>query len=77
MLDKMGLKVNQDEAKMMLVAIDENGDQKVSLNEFLDIVFKHNDGLSNLDLSKMKSVQGADELTIMEDIKRKVEHAKK
>lgn len=77
MLDKMGLKVNQDEAKMMLVAIDENGDQKVSLNEFLDLVFKHNDGLSNLDLSKMSSVQGADELTIMEDIKRKVELAKK
>lgn len=26
MLDKMGLKVNQDEAKMLLIAIDENGD---------------------------------------------------
>ena len=53
MLDKMGLKVNKDEAQMMLIAIDENGDKKVSLNEFLDLVFTHNDALSSLDMSKM------------------------
>jgi len=50
MLDKMGLKVNKDEAEMMIMSIDENGDSKVTLNEFLDLVFTNNDGLSGLNL---------------------------
>jgi hypothetical protein len=50
MLDKMGLKVNKDEAEMMIMSIDENGDNKVTLNEFLDLVFTNKDGLSNLNL---------------------------
>ncbi len=50
MLDKMGLKVNKDEAEMMIMSIDENGDSKVTLNEFLDLVFTNKDGLSNLNL---------------------------
>jgi hypothetical protein len=50
MLDKMGLKVNKDEAEMMIMSIDENGDNKVTLNEFLDLVFTTNDGLSGLNL---------------------------
>ena len=45
MLDKMGLKVNKDEAEMMIMSIDENGDSKVTLNEFLDLVFTNKDGL--------------------------------
>lgn len=53
MLDKMGLKINNNEANMMLMCIDENGDMKVTLNEFLDLVFTQNDALSNLDVSKM------------------------
>jgi hypothetical protein len=50
MLDKMGLKVNKDEAEMMIMSIDENGDSKVTLNEFLDLVFTNKDGLSGLNL---------------------------
>lgn len=50
MLDKMGLKVNKDEAEMMIMSIDENGDNKVTLNEFLDLVFTNKDGLSALNL---------------------------
>ena len=50
MLDKMGLKVNKDEAEMMIMSIDENGDNKVTLKEFLDLVFTNNDGLSGLNL---------------------------
>ena len=66
MLDKMGLKVNKDEAQMMLIAIDENGDKKVSLNEFLDLVFTHNDALSSLDMSKMQTVVGLNELSVVD-----------
>lgn len=50
MLEKMGLKVNKDEAEMMIMSIDENGDSKVTLNEFLDLVFTNKDGLSGLNL---------------------------
>ena len=59
MLDKMGLKVNKDEAEMMIMSIDENGDSKVTLNEFLDLVFTNKDGLSNLNLQKV-DVLGAE-----------------
>lgn len=54
MLDKMGLKINQNEANMMLIAIDANGDQKVSLTEFLDLVFNENDALHGIDFKKLK-----------------------
>ena len=59
MLDKMGLKVNKDEAEMMIMSIDENGDSKVTLNEFLDLVFTNNDGLSGLNLQGVE-VLGAE-----------------
>jgi hypothetical protein len=59
MLDKMGLKVNKDEAEMMIMSIDENGDNKVTLNEFLDLVFTNNDGLSALNLQGVE-VLGAE-----------------
>jgi hypothetical protein len=32
------------------MSIDENGDNKVTLNEFLDLVFTNKDGLSGLNL---------------------------
>ena len=77
MLDKMGLTVNRDEAQMMLISLDENGDRKVTLGEFLDLVFTHNDALSGLDMTKMHSAVGTDDLTIMDEIKRNVEKTQK
>jgi hypothetical protein len=71
MLDKMGLQVNKDEANMMLVAIDENGDWQVTLNEFLDLIFTHNDAFSGVDLSKGGTVSGADDTALIEEIRRK------
>lgn len=49
MLEKMGLNINHKEADLMLAAIDENGDNRVTLNEFLDLVFTHNDPISSMD----------------------------
>lgn len=51
----MGLRVNNDEADLMLLSIDENGDNQISLNEFLDLVYTHNDGLTTIDVSKMQN----------------------
>ena len=53
MLTKMGLNVNKKEAGLMLAVIDENGDQRVSLNEFLDLVFTHNDPISNMNVDTL------------------------
>lgn len=41
------------------------------------MVFTHNDALSGLDITKMQAVQGVDELSIVDDIKKKVEAQKK
>lgn len=46
MLDKMGLKVNNEEADLIVLSIDSSGDKKISLGEFLDLVYTHNDGLT-------------------------------
>ena len=53
MLDKMGLKVNRDEPEMMLLCIDTNGNERVTISEFLYLLFTHNDGISLLDLNNM------------------------
>jgi hypothetical protein len=45
--------VNRDEAEMMVLCIDEDGNERVTMNEFLDLVFTQNDGISKLDLNKM------------------------
>jgi Ca2+-binding EF-hand superfamily protein len=83
MLDRMGLKVNRDEAEMMVLCIDEDGNERVTMNEFLDLVFTNNDGISNLDLNKMgvgnEHLGSGEERkqSFIEEMKRKSELAAK
>lgn len=42
----MGLKVNNEEADLIVLSIDSSGDKKISLGEFLDLIYTHNDGLT-------------------------------
>ena len=83
MLDRMGLKVNRDEAEMMVLCIDEDGNERVTMNEFLDLVFTNNDGISNLDLNKMgvgnEHLGSGEERkqSFIEEMKRKSEQAAK
>jgi EF-hand domain pair len=85
MLDKMGLKVNKEEAEMLIMSIDENGDNRVTMNEFLDLVFTHNDGISNLNLGGSEvthklliKVIGAEaKAQLMQEIKRNAERQQK
>ena len=77
MLDKMGLKVNKDEAEMMIMSIDENGDNKVTLNEFLDLVFTNKDGLSGLNLQGVDVLGAEGKALIAEQIKQKAERTAK
>jgi EF-hand domain pair len=73
MLDKMGLKVNKEEAEMMIMCIDENGDNRVTMNEFLDLVFTHNDGISNLNLGGSEVIGAEAKAQLMQEIKRNAE----
>ena len=83
MLDKMGLKVNRDEAEMMVLCIDEDGNERVTMNEFLDLVFTQNDGISRLDLNKMgvgnEHLGSGEERkqSFVEELKKKAELAAK
>jgi len=76
MLGKMGLKLNLDEAQMILTCIDENGDQRVRLNEFLDLVFTHNDAITSLDISHTDAVRDSTDMTFVDEIKRNVERTR-
>jgi hypothetical protein len=51
----------------------------VTLNEFLDLVFTHNDMLSGIDITKLDNqiVSPGGEMHIMEEMKKKVERTKK
>jgi Ca2+-binding EF-hand superfamily protein len=83
MLDKMGLKVNRDEAEMLVLCIDTDGNERVTMNEFLDLVFTQNDGISKLDLNKMgvgnEQLGSGEERkqSFVEELKKKAELAAK
>jgi hypothetical protein len=49
MMNKMGLKVNPDEAKVLLISADQDKNNILNMNEFMDLIFSQNDAL-NVDL---------------------------
>ena len=61
MMNKMGLKVNLDEAQVLLISADQDNNNALSMNEFMDLIFSQNDAL-NVDLAKVESVQQTDDL---------------
>jgi len=50
MMNKMGLKVNMEEAQVLLTSADQDKNNNLSMNEFMDLIFSQNDAL-NVDLS--------------------------
>jgi len=39
MMNKMGIKVNIDEAQVLLISADQDKNNKLSMNEFMDLIF--------------------------------------
>lgn len=39
MMNKMGLKVNLDEAQVLLISADQDNNNQLSMNEFMDLIF--------------------------------------
>eukprot|EP00349_Pseudokeronopsis_sp_Brazil_P011574 CAMPEP_0202978720 /NCGR_PEP_ID=MMETSP1396-20130829/85062_1 /ASSEMBLY_ACC=CAM_ASM_000872 /TAXON_ID= /ORGANISM="Pseudokeronopsis sp., Strain Brazil" /LENGTH=47 /DNA_ID= /DNA_START= /DNA_END= /DNA_ORIENTATION= len=45
----MGIKVNLDEAQVLMLSADQDKNNVLSMNEFMDLIFSQNDAL-NVDL---------------------------
>lgn len=54
MMNKMGIKANLDEARVLVASADAQNHQRLFLNEFMDLILSQNEAL-NVDLSKLKS----------------------
>jgi Ca2+-binding EF-hand superfamily protein len=52
MMNKMGIKVNKDEAQVLMYSADQDKNNVLSMNEFMDLIFSQNDTL-NVDLSQV------------------------
>jgi Ca2+-binding EF-hand superfamily protein len=51
MVNKMGIKVNKDEAHVLLITADSDKNNVLSMQEFLDLIFSQNDNV-NVNLSE-------------------------
>ena len=52
MMNKMGIKVNMDEAQVLMISADQDKNNLLSMNEFMDLIFSQNDAL-NIDLGQV------------------------
>ena len=52
MITKLGININKDEARVLLISADGNGDNCLDLEEFHEMIFTNNEAL-NVDLSKL------------------------
>jgi hypothetical protein len=52
MVTTLGIKINEDEARVLLASADSNGDNLLAVDEFIELIFSRNDAI-NIDLSKI------------------------
>jgi hypothetical protein len=52
MINKLGITINKDEAHVLLVSSDLNGDGRLDLEEFHELIYSTNDAL-NIDLGSI------------------------
>ncbi len=80
MMNKMGLKVNLDEAQVLLISADQDNNDVLSMNEFMDLIFSQNDALQ-VDLGKHEQVAinphiAKFENLALEELRKDAEHIK-
>lgn len=51
MCGKMGLKINDQESRLLLLSADQDRNEALSMNEFIDLIFTTNEGL-NIDKNR-------------------------
>ena len=60
MCGKMGLNVNDQEARLLLVSADQDCDEKLAMKEFIDLIFTPTEAL-NIDPARATQVQALSE----------------
>lgn len=64
MVNNLGIKVNVNEARVLVASADKNCSNDLTLDEFMDMIYHTNDAL-NVDLKKIAKIQ-SDDLKILD-----------
>jgi Ca2+-binding EF-hand superfamily protein len=72
MVNQLGIKMNAQETKVLMASHDLSGNKKLTMEEFMDMVFSPNDNM-NVDLSKIPYAGGVMEIEPNEDIMRGIQ----
>ena len=57
MIKKLGLNLNENEARVLVASADRNQSGSLSLDEFMELIFNDNDAM-NVNLASLKSIEG-------------------
>ena len=55
MVRKLGMKINFDEARVLVASGDNNGSNDLTLDEFMDMIYHDNDAM-NVDIAKLSKL---------------------
>ena len=66
MVEKFNLKINVDEARVLLASVDKNSSGDLQIDEFIDLIFNEHDILK-VDLSKLRPLSEAEKEVILRD----------
>eukprot|EP01022_Parablepharisma_sp_SALTPOND_P014822 TRINITY_DN205_c0_g3_i4.p2 TRINITY_DN205_c0_g3~~TRINITY_DN205_c0_g3_i4.p2 ORF type:complete len:880 (+),score=100.64 TRINITY_DN205_c0_g3_i4:6240-8879(+) len=67
MINKLGISVNVQEAQVLMASHDHNGNQKLTMDEFMDLIFSNDDNM-NVDLTRIPFKTNIVEIEPNEDI---------
>jgi len=67
MINRMGISINVQEAQVLMASHDLSGNAKLTMDEFMDLIFSTNDNM-NVDLSKLKFNSKGIEIEPNEDL---------
>jgi len=57
MIKKLGLNLNENEARVLVASADRNQSGSLTLDEFMELIFNDNDAM-NVNLASLKSIEG-------------------
>ena len=66
MVNKMGIRVNVDEAQALLISADLDNNNVLTINEFMGLIFSQRDDMK-IDLSAYQSLEGKEGILIEKD----------
>jgi Ca2+-binding EF-hand superfamily protein len=73
MINQMGISINEQEAQVLIASHDHEGNGRLAVEEFMDLIFSTNDNM-NVDLSKLRRNAEPGEIVPDEDIMRGIQN---